>query len=718
MATLEKIRSKGVFLLIVVGLAMFAFIIGDFLNSSKTYFGQQKQKVGVINGETFKYSDYQAAIEQLTTVYKIETGQQGNDEMSEQVRQQVWENKVSEILLNNQAEKLGMGISKEELKDLTIGNHISPIIYSRRAFIDPKTGTFSRENLLNFLGGLEQAAKSKDKQNADQVKEYQQYWVFLEGMVKQNALQQKYNALLSKTITANSLDAKFAFDRSQTAVNMIYTMQPYFSIPDASVKVSDSEISDLYSKRKERYKQETNFDIKYIQFDVKPSKADYAEVEKKINGLQNEFTTTSNIKSFINANSDEKYIDMAMSKTEIPAFLQDFAFSGKAGDIVGPKLEKDIYYMAKIVEGNISEPDSIKLRHIVVAEKDEATTAALADSLVKAIKGGASFADVAQKYSKVQQTATKGGEIGWVRQVNLLQNRFNQELVTKIFRGGINEIVVDKQGGSVQILQVTEKKNNISKVKLAFLSLKVVPSDLTRGAIFNQASEFATAASTTEKFDQAAKAKGYVVRPLNNVDPNTPRLGNIKNSRAAFRWAANDAKVGATSDVFVSGETNDVLIVANLVTSRKKGYRDLKEVTAELKAELINDKKAEMIIKNMSTTLATAKTVEGLAASLKQKVDSASNLTFFSTQAGSLGMEPSVIGAASVGKANQISAPIKGKTGVYVFNIINVQQKKDAFVLKNQVDMLNSRYAYMLPYMTLQILKDKADITDNRVKFF
>jgi peptidyl-prolyl cis-trans isomerase D len=713
MATLEKIRSKGVFLLIVVGLAMFAFIIGDFLNSSKTFFGEQKQKVGVIDGETVKYTDFMSAVDQLSTVYKIETGQQNNDEMSEQIRQQVWDNKVTEILLGEQTEKVGIAVSKDELKDLTIGNHISPIVYSRRTFTDPKTGTFSKEALLGFLTSLDQASKSKDKQHADEVKEYQQYWSFLENMVRQNTLQQKYNALLSKTITANSLDAKFAFERSQTSVNMVYTMQPYFTVPDGAVKVSESEISDLYNKRKARYKQEANFDLKYAQFEVKPSKADYAEVEKKINSLQNGFNTATDIKGFVNSNSEEKYIDIALTKKEVPPFLQDFAFGGKTGDVVGPKIEGDTYYMAKIVEGGISEPDSVKIRHIVLTDSESK----LADSLVAAIKGGAKFADLAQKFSKLQQTAANGGEIGWVRQMNLLQNGFKQDLVTKLFRGGVNEVILDKQTSSIQIIQVEEKTQSISKVKLALLALKAVPSDQTREAVYNQAKEFAAAATSSEKFDQAAKSKGITVRPMNGLDPNTPRLGNVKNTRTVFRWA-NDAKAGATSDVFECGERNDVLIVANLIASHPKGYRDLKDVSAELKAELINDKKAEVITKNMNSAMASAKTVQALAAALKQKTDTASNLNFFSAQAGSLGLEPAVIGAASASKPNQLSAPVKGKAGVFVFSVVSEQKRNDKFNAKAQIDMLNSRYAYMLPYMTLQVLKDKADITDNRIKFF
>jgi peptidyl-prolyl cis-trans isomerase D len=724
MATLERIRKRGVLLLIIVGLAMFAFIIGDFLNSSQTYFGQMKQKVAVINGETIKYPDFLAAVEQLTTVYKLE-GQQPNEDMSEQIRQQVWENKMSEILLSTETEKLGLTVSKDELTDLTIGKNISPLITGRRVFADPQTGQFSRDRLLGLLQELQKNANTNtnSKQQNDELKELQQYWLFFESMVKQSTLQQKYAALLSKAVNANSLDAKFAFERSQRSVDMLYVMQPYFTIPDASVKVTDNDVKSLYNKHKERYKQEANSDIKFVTFEVKPSKEDFGEVEKKINDLKNEFTTTADLKTFINNNSDQKYIDVPLTKNEVPQFLQDFAFGGNTGDIVGPKLENDIYYMAKIIEGHIQAPDSVKLRHILVGvpdkkgNLDEAATATLADSITKAIKGGADFAVLARKYSRIQQTAANGGEIGWARVALLNSMGIDKDMADKLSKAGINEVVSGKQQGAVQLMEITQKTAPVSKVKLGLLSLRVIPSDKTTGDIYNTAKRFAVASTSIEKFEKEAKTNGYTVQPATNLDPNTPRLAGIKNSRKVIQWA-NDHKTGDISDVEECGEPSQVYIVAAITASRQKGYKDIKEVTPELKAEIINDKKAEILIKNMSTTLASAKTIEGLASSLKLKVDSATNLNFFSSRAGSLDFEPAVIGAASEGKLHQVSAPVKGKKGVYVYNVVNVQQKSEPFNAKSQKDMLNSRYAYMLPYLSVQILKDKADIKDNRAKFF
>ncbi len=717
MATLERIRRRGVFLVVVVGLAMFAFIIGDFLNSSQTYFGQAKQKVAVVDGKTLKYPDFQKAIDQLTAVYKIETGQTGNDEMNEQIREQVWTNFLNSTLIGDQASELGLTVPKEELNDLTIGDHISPLITGRRVFVDPQTGVFSKQALLNFLTGLNQALQKNDPQQADEIKQYEQYWDFWITMVKENTLQQKYVTLLSKTITSNALDAKYAFDRNETSVDMSYVMQPYYSIPDASVAVTESEIKDLYNKQKERYRQEASNDFKYVLIPIKPSQADFSVVEQRINGLKANFTSATDVASIVNNNSDSKYINVPMTKDDMPPFLQDFAFNGKTGDVFGPTLENDTYVMAKIVEAKTMEPDSVNIRHIFVAAQTDTATTVLADSIQKAIKGGADFGALAKKYSRIQQTAANGGEIGWVREPNLLQMGFNQSLANKIFKAGLKEIVVDKEPQGIQLIQVTEQKNMIPKVKLGVIAIRVIPSDATREQYYNQAKQFAAAATSLSNFDATAKAQNLIVHAANQVDPNAPQVATIKNSRSIVRWV-NDNKVGSVSDVLECGTQNDQLIVAAVVAKHEKGYRSLEAVTPDLKAQLITDKKAQMMIKNMGAAMTTAQTLPALAASLKLKMDTATNLNFYSNGAGSLTNEPTIIGAATASQANKLSAPLQGKMGVYVFTVSNIQQRNDPFVLQNEEESLNSKQNYMLPYIMFQVLKDKADIQDNRARFF
>ena len=230
MAILGKIRSKGVLLMLVVGFALFAFIIGDALTQGSTFFNKSKETVAEIAGEKININDYAAMIDQMVEVYKIETGQTDlSEEITSQLRASVWENLVNEKLLNEEAEKMGLAVSAEELSDRLIGKNIHPLIAQRRAFAG-ENGQFSRPMLVQFLNSLEQTPENEEmKQQLDKAKSY---WLFWEKTVKNAILQEKYNALLSKAVTANKLDAKTLYEAAKTSVDVNYVVQPYFLIPD------------------------------------------------------------------------------------------------------------------------------------------------------------------------------------------------------------------------------------------------------------------------------------------------------------------------------------------------------------------------------------------------------------------------------------------------------------------------------------------------------
>lgn len=704
MAILGKIRSKGVLLLVVVGFALFAFIIGDFLTQGSTYFNKSRETVAEIVGEDVNINDYQAAIDQMVEVYKIETGQTDlSEDVMAQLRASVWENLVTEKLLFAEAEKLGLAVSKEELSEYVIGNKTHPLIMQRRAFAG-ENGQFSRPMLVQFLNSLDVTPENEEMRQ--QIAQAKSYWLFWERNVKMAVLQDKYNALIGKAVTANSLEAKTSYEAAKVTTDVNYVVQPYFAISDSAVSVSKNEIKDRYNKNKELYKQEANRTLSYVAFEIRPLKEDSVEAQEWMNKISEEFKTTEDVVGLVNSNSDVMYDGRNYSYNSLPLNLRDFAFTGKTGDVFGPLFENNTHTMARIMESGILKSDSVKLRHIYLTTADEAK----ADSIIGAINGGAVFADLAKKYSAVPQTAANGGEIGWIMEG---MQGMDKEITDKAFAAVPNQVFTVKNAQGVQIMQVMEKTPARAKVKLAILERKVIPSSRSYGRIYNEAKQFAAELKSTE-FASKAQEKGVSVRTASELFESTERIADIPQSRQVIRWAFESDK-GDVSDVF---DCNNQFVVATTTEVNAKGYRSLEKVSDQIKAELIREKKADIMIKNLTEQLKKTPSLEALAQALSTDVKVANAVNFANNQFGVAGFEPALIGKVSVLPANKLSAPVKGNAGVYVLLPVNPQVNQNPFNAKAQVMQLNMNFAYSLPYMILQDIRDNAEIEDNRLNFF
>ncbi|MDX9919716.1 MAG: SurA N-terminal domain-containing protein [Paludibacter sp.] len=704
MAILGKIRSKGVLLLVVVGFALFAFIIGDFLTQGSTYFNKSRETVAEIVGEDVNINDYQAAIDQMVEVYKIETGQTDlSEDVMAQLRASVWENLVTEKLLFAEAEKLGLAVSKEELSEYVIGNKTHPLIMQRRTFAG-ENGQFSRPMLVQFLNSLDVTPENEEMRQ--QIAQAKSYWLFWERNVKMAVLQDKYNALIGKAVTANSLEAKTSYEAAKVTTDVNYVVQPYFAISDSTVSVSKNEIKDRYNKNKELYKQEANRTLSYVAFEIRPLKEDSVEAQEWMNKISEEFKTTEDVVGLVNSNSDVMYDGRNYSYNSLPLNLRDFAFTGKTGDVFGPLFENNTHTMARIMESGILKSDSVKLRHIYLTTADEAK----ADSIIGAINGGAVFADLAKKYSSVPQTAANGGEIGWIMEG---MQGMDKEITDKAFAAVPNQVFTVKNAQGVQIMQVMEKTPARAKVKLAILERKVIPSSRSYGRIYNEAKQFAAELKSTE-FASKAQEKGVSVRTASELFESTERIADIPQSRQVIRWAFESDK-GDVSDVF---DCNNQFVVATTTEVNAKGYRSLEKVSDQIKAELIREKKADVMIKNLTEQLKKTPSLEALAQALSTDVKVANAVNFANNQFGVAGFEPALIGKVSVLPANKLSAPLKGNAGVYVLLPVNPQVNQNPFNAKAQVMQLNMNFAYSLPYMILQDIRDNAEIEDNRLNFF
>ena len=712
MATLEKIRSKAGLLVLVVGVALFAFIIGDFLNSGSTYFRQSQETVAEVDGEVIKIQEFQDRVDEMTEMYKMQTGSTSlPEEYQTQIRQSVFDGMVQDIVLNEATSELGMGVGPEELFDMVQGENISPMIQQMQMFVNPQTGAFDKTALLNFLKTIDDdnIANYPADQQA-QLLQGRQFWMFWEKNIKRQRLEQKYTTLLSKAVSANKLDAKDAFDGSAVSSDIVYAMQSYASIPDSTIQVSKSDIEKLYNQRKELFKQKEGKVIKYIAVDIRPSKEDYDKASAEIEALKSELATSEKVADLVTENSEIPYMDAFFTENALDPEMKQFVKTANVGDVYGPVFENDKYRLFKLVDKTVA-PDSVKVSHIMLANTgDEAAIKAKADSLLNVLKKGGDFVALAKEYS-ADQAAEKGGELGWFTEATALRG-VNDDFKKAVFSTPVNDYSIVKSLYGTHIIKVTDKTTNVDKYKVADIDMTVSPSTKTYGNIYNELNQFISKNQNIDKLDDAAKEAGYNLLSNVTVTANDQLMGSIKNSRPVIRWAFQNSK-GDISEIF---ECDDKFVIAAILGTLPEGYRSLESVTPMLKSELIAQKKGEKIAQDLSAK--NLSSVDAYAQAMNSSADSVKFVSFATRRIAGIGVEPKLNAMVSLAQKDQLSAPVVGNNGVYVFKVY--EQNKDA---KNydeaaEIKALDASNAYRFGFQAIQSLVNKADVEDNRIRFY
>ncbi len=670
MATLQRIRNHGLFLLIIVGLAMLAFILGDALNSGSSFMNKSREYIGEIEGQKIHYTEYESAVEQLTEVYKIESGRSDFDEdMHAQIRNQVWQMLVAKYTLQDQAKQIGMDITSDELYELCAGAKPHQLITSRRMFAG-QNGQFDRNILINFLASIEM-----DSENAEQaanLKQAKNYWMYWENAVRLTAMQEKYVGLIQNMLTANNLDAKYAAQAKQTKVNVDYAMKPYYTVADSLVKVSTNDIRKIYDERKQMYKQTPNRDIAYIAYPIVPSEADYQLAEKAMQEIQEEFRTTEEVALVVNSNSDVMYDGNNYSEKTIPAAYKDFAFAkgAKKNDFMELNYDEATrtFRMARLMDCGYNSPDSVQLKGIATKEGEQ------------------------------------DQEYGWFTEAEL-----QKDIAEPAFAGKVGQRFTVTLGMEDRTFEITGLTKPTPKAKVAIIEREVTPSSKTFAAIYNEANQFVVSNQDEEAFRAAAEEAKMEIETATNLQKMANKVADLKSSRAIVRWAFN-AKEGQVSDVF---ECGDKYIVAVLTATHDGEYREFEDVQATLRYEAVNRKKAEYISKQ----IADAKTLAEVAEKMGSEVRHIDALTEDSYRFGIEGMEPAAVGTAFATAAGELSKPVKGNQGVIVLVPSDVQRAEAEVDYKAEIASLNARTSYSLPYQLINNLEQNADIVDNRATF-
>lgn len=710
MAAIGKIRSWGPALVIVIGLALFAFIAEELFRSCEATKNEQRQQVGRVLGEKISVQEFQALVDEYQEVLKMT---QGRDNLSEdelnQVKDQVWNQFIQSKLVEKEAEKLGLTVTAEEMQNM-LREGTNPMLM-QTPFVNQQTGRFDATMLTKFLADYKTIGTT-NPQAAEQYEKIYKYWQFIEKSIRQQTLAMKYQSLLAGCLLSNPVAAKAAFADQTEESDILLASLPYAGVNDNDVKATDEELKAKYNEQKEMYKQmvETR-DIKYVSLQVLPSTADRNGHLKVMNEAKSQLESgVAPAEVVRKAQSQVAYNGLAVTRGALPSDIAKKVDSMAVGQTTAPfetKMDNTINVVKLLAKSEM--PDSIEYRAIQVAGQTVDEARKKADSIYTALQGGAPFDTIAAKYGQT-------GEKQWLTSamyeksstVDADSKAYLQALTTAA--AGELKNVAFTQGNI--ILQVTSRKAPVAKYDVAVVKRALDFSKDTYSQAYNKFSQFVSENKTIDALEKNAEKFGFRVQERNDVANSEHTVAGIRSTREAMKWIF-DANEGDVSPLYECG-TNDCLLVIGLTKVHEVGYRDWESLKDQLTQEVMRDKKFDLLAKKMEGAKALAD-VKGA------RIDTVKMITFsapvFVQSTGA--SEPALSGAvAAVKQGAMASHPVKGNGGAYLFQVVSKKQRQGAKFDEKQQEAQLRQQAMQAASRFMQELYQKAEVVDNRYLFF
>ena len=713
MAALGKVRSKGVLLICIISLGLFAFIAEEAFRSCESSSNDARQQVGEVLGEKISVTDFQKLVDEYTEVIKMQQGQENlNEDQLNQVKDMVWNTYVQTKLVENEAKKLGLTVTDTELQNVLIEG-TNPMLM-QTPFFNQQTGRFDANALKKFLAEY----KTQGKTNPQLAKQYEtiyKYWTFIEKSLRQQLLAQKYQGLFAHCLLSNKVEAQMAFNDQNEESQIKLAALPYSSIDDNKVQISDADLKAKYDEVKGRFKQYVESrDIKYIDVQVKASAADRAALQKEFAAYDTELASAADPSDLVHkSGSLISYLGVPVSKDAFPydiAQRLDSMAVGSTSKVVENKGDNTLNIIKLVAKQQL--PDSVQFRQIQVAGANAQETAKRADSIYTALKSGADFEVIAKKYGQT-------GEKAWLT-TRQYQSAPSLDKNTKDYINSLNTMAVNEvknialtQGNL--IVQVVDRKAVISKYTAAVIKKNITFSKDTYNAAFNKFSSFVSANLSAEDLVKNAAKAGFTVQERKDVTTAEHNLAGIRSTREAMRWLF-EAKKGAVSPLYECGD-NDHMLIVMLNNINNVGYRSLEDAQVKeyVKGEVMKDKKAEMLLAKLNGVKSVdAAKAKGATIAAVNQVTFAAPVFVAATGAS----EPALSGAvAATAKGKFSKAPVKGNAGVYVFQVVNKTKRPGKFDAATMMQQLRQKEMQMAGNF-MNELYIKAKVVDNRYLFF
>ena len=704
MAILNSIRKRGIFLILIIALALFAFILSDILTSGNS--GPKGQDtIATINGTEISRQGFMEQVEAT----QRNMGPNGN---TTQAMNSVWDRELRRVIMDEQIEKTGITVEKAQLD-----NALKSALANNPTFLN-EAGQVDDGKIQEYIASIK--ASSPEMYNQ---------WLTFEENISNSVMQSTYSNMILGGLRSTIAEGEQEYHFKNDNLNFQYVMVPYTKIADEDIKISDDEINKYVAAHPNDYKAEAQADIQYVYYPETPSDVDAEDAKSGIGSLLNNrvefnqdtkandtvagFRNTKDYEEFVNANSDVPYNEQWMFKKDLPPTVADTLINLNVGDVYGPYKVDKALYLSKIIETK-KMPDSAESKHILIRyvgtmrapetitrTKEEAQK--LADSILGVVKKDKSkFAELAKTFSD-DISGEKGGDLG-----NSTPGRMVPTFDQFIFNNPTGTIGLVETDFGYHIVEVVKQSAPKTAIKMATVVKNVEPSDKTINEVFANASKFEVAAMDGD-FAELAKAQNLEVKPVNKLgilDSNIPGIGD---NRTIINWAFNeDTNVGDTKRFSVP----DGYVIAQLTRRNEKGLMSAADASSIVTPILRNEKKAAKIRESIK-----GNTLDEIAISQGVVVQSATGVSMASPLIGA-NAEPKAVGIAFGTKPGDSTPLIDGKNGVYKIKVtaFNPAPKMESYV--NYANQLSTQAAPGAQNAVFTALKNKAEIEDNRANFY
>jgi peptidyl-prolyl cis-trans isomerase D len=706
MAVIQKIRNRSGLAVIIIGIAIAAFVIGDF---GKKGSGNVRD-IAVVDGEQIPYMDFNNKVDETTELQKENTkSDRVTEEQAFSIRQSTFNQMVKTIILSEEYSKLGLSVSPEELFDQIQGKN--PHRFILQYFKDPKTGMYDPALVLNYLKNLDQMEPKNKTQ-----------WLQFEKAIKEDRQETKFNNLVAKGYYQPKALLNLNHIQQTKSLKIRYISPSYAGIADSTVTLTDEDYQKFYEKNVGFfYSDEAYRDLDFVVFEVLPSETDRRNTAEDVVKIYADFTTVPDAKTFTSANTDKRFDTGFVKKGVLPGKLDSIMFNSKIGTLVEPFESGNAWIMAKLID--IQErPDSMQASHIMVSwegtnmnntvKRTKEQAKQRADSIAASLKNNpVPFAELARQLSDFPSAKDDGGDLKWFMDGG--QNYslfFNEGLTMKV-----NDVKVIETGVGYSVFKLTAKTKPVKKIQAAVLQRSIEPSTQTFQDTYLKASTFQGQNKTQAAFDTAVVRAGLNKRNAATVRETDNYLQGLQNAREIVRWAyAEKTMPGEISPVFdLTGKYAVVL----LKDKTDKGLQPLEKVKDRLEPAVKNVKKIEMTGTRIEEAMKKTKDFSALAGQLNSRVDT-TIVTFISMNQYPITRDGEVVGKLFTLPAGSIQGPLIGSMGAYVVivdEIVEAPQKDDFTMERAQAIQT---FAGRTTNGLFEALKKSAEIKDNRLLFY